>query len=165
VIVNVRIAAAVLVFAAVAAGNAVAGQPAEMQEGAKTAPQQGPIAQAWETASVVNVQLVQGIKAELRMAALPGLGKAPVPPEMKKETHRLMLELTDPRSGRKISRGTVHVRVIAPDKKVQTRGMMSREERYVADLELAGTGRYAVSVDFVLRDRRPRSARFFYEVK
>jgi len=99
------------------------------------------------------------------MVTLPAPIQTQVPPAAKRETHRLMLLLTDPRSGRSITKGTVSARVIAPDKKVQTRGLMLHGERFVADLEMGNRGRYAVSVDFVLRDRKLRSARFWYVVK
>jgi hypothetical protein len=161
----VRIAAAVALAVALSAGGAGAekmpGTPKAGQETPPPAKGEG----AWDAAPVIDLALVQGIKTEVRIAALPAPAQSTIRSPSRKETHHLMLELTDPRSGRPITRGTVSVRVMAPDKSVQTRGMMRMGDRYNAFLALGSAGRYGVTVEYVLRDRRVRTLRFWYVVK
>jgi hypothetical protein len=147
-----------------AVGGAAAEQSPVAQKVMPEAPKAGQTASETEAGTVVHQELVQGVMVVFRMSALKERKQGELPPAMRL-THRLMLDLTDPRSGRAVARGRVMARVVAPDKSIQTRGMMLMGGHYFADLALGSKGKYAVTVEFVLRDKKLRTSRFWYEVK
>jgi hypothetical protein len=82
-----------------------------------------------------------------------------------KETHHLMVEFKDAKSGKALSEGDVTIKVQAPDKSEQTKDLMGMEGHFGADFDLSKKGKYGVMSKFQLKDGKVRSSKFWYTVK
>lgn len=124
-------------------------------------------------AGVAHEEVVDGVKASFMIISMKERMK-----EMKmempagmKETHHLMVEFTDAKSGKNLSDGTVTVKIMAPDKSEQTKdlmgmpGMSGMGAGFGADLVMGKKGKYGVMTKFKLKDGKVRSAKFWYTVK
>jgi hypothetical protein len=92
-------------------------------------------------------------------------------PKGMKDTHHLMVEFKDAKTGKALSEGEVKVKVIAPDKTEQVKdlvsmvGMGGMGAGFGADFNFSGKGKYAVMAKFKLAAGKVRSVKFWYTVK
>lgn len=117
--------------------------------------------------SLAHEEVVDGVKATFKVISMKEhmkMMKMEMPKEMK-ETHHLMVEFKDAKSGKALPEGEVTVKVQGPDKAEQTKELMGMEGHFGADFEMAKKGKYGVMAKFKLKDGKVRSAKFWYEVK
>lgn len=116
---------------------------------------------------VAHEEVVDGVKATFKVMSMKEhmkTMKMEMPKEMK-ETHHLMVEFKDAKSGKALTEGEVKIKVQAPDKSEQTKELMGMEGHFGADYEMAQKGKYGVMAKFKLKDGKVRSAKFWYTVK
>ena len=87
-----------------------------------------------------------------------------MPNEMK-ETHHLMVEFKDAKTGKALTEGEVKVKVKGPDQVAQTKDMMGMQGHFGTDCDLSKKGKYGMMCKFQLKDGKVRSAKFWYTVK
>jgi len=122
---------------------------------------------------VAHEEVVAGVKATFKIISMTERMK-----EMKmempagmKETHHLMVEFTDAKSGKNLAEGEVKVKIQGPDKSEQTKELMGMPAMtgmgagFGADFVMAKKGKYGVMARFKLKDGKVRQAKFWYEVK
>jgi hypothetical protein len=111
--------------------------------------------------------VVDGVKATFKVMSMAEHMKAMKMemPKGMKETHHVMVEFKDAKSGKALTEGDVKIKVQGPDKSEQTKDLMSMEGHFGADFEMAKKGKYGVMSKFKLKDGKVRSAKFWYEVK
>ena len=117
--------------------------------------------------SLAHEEVVDGVKATFKITGMAEHMKAmkmEMPKEMK-ETHHIMVEFKDAKSGKALTEGEVKVKVQGPDKAEQTKDMMGMEGHFGADFDLSKKGKYGVMSKFKLKDGKERSAKFWYTVK
>jgi hypothetical protein len=116
---------------------------------------------------VTHEEVVDGVKATYMIMDI----KAKMKEMGMKETHHMMVEFTDAKSGKNLSEGTVTVKIMAPDKSEQTKelmampGMEGMGAGFGSDLEMPKKGKYGVMTKFKLADGKVRSVKFWYTVK
>ena len=114
---------------------------------------------------VAHVEVVDGVKATFKIIRMKEI------PAGMKETHHLMVEFTDAKSGKNLSEGDVKVKIQGPDKAEQTKdlmgmpGMSGMGAGFGADLMMDKKGKYGVMCKFQLKDGKVRTAKFWYTVK
>ena len=117
--------------------------------------------------NVAHEEVLDGVKATFKIVSMKermkGM-KMDMPAGMK-ETHHLMVELKDAKSGKPLTEGEVKVKVQAPDKSAQAKELMGMEGHFGADFDLSQKGKYGVMCKFQLKDGKVRSAKFWYTVK
>ena len=92
-------------------------------------------------------------------------------PKGMNETHQIMVEFKDAKTGKPFTEGEVKIKIQGPDKAEQVKdlmamgGMAGMGEGFGADFDLSKKGRYGVMAKFKLKDGKTRSAKFWYEVK
>ena len=86
-------------------------------------------------------------------------------PKGMKETHHLMVEFKDAKTGKALTEGEVKVKIQGPDKAEQTKDMMGMEGHFGADFDLSKKGKYGVMAKFKLNDGKVKSSKFWYTVK
>ena len=124
-------------------------------------------------AGVAHEEVVDGVKATFMIISMKERMK-----EMKmempagmKETHHMMVEFTDVKSGKNLSEGEAKVKIQGPDKSEQTKdlmgmpGMSGMGAGFGADFVMDKKGKYGVMTKFKLKDGKVRSAKFWYTVK
>jgi hypothetical protein len=122
---------------------------------------------------VAYAEVVDGVKATFKIISMRERMK-----EMKmempagmKETHHIMVEFTDAKSGKNLSEGVVKVKIQGPDKAEQTKdlmgmpGMSGMGAGFGADLMMDKKGKYGVMCKFQLKDGKVRTAKFWYTVE
>jgi len=112
-------------------------------------------------------EVVDGVKTTFRVMDMKEhmkIMKMEMPKGMK-ETHHLMVEFKDAKSGTPLTTGEVKVKVIGPDKSEQVKDLMGMEGHFGADFDLSKKGKYGVLAKFKLKDGKVRSAKFWYTVK
>ena len=120
-----------------------------------------------EKGKPAHEEVVDGVKATFKIMDI----KAKMKEMGMKETHHLMVEFTDAKSGKNLSEGTVTVKTMAADKTEQTKdlvampGMVGMGAGFGADLEMPKKGKYGVMAKFKLADGKVRSVKFWYTVK
>jgi Ni/Co efflux regulator RcnB len=117
--------------------------------------------------SLAHEEVVDGVKATFKVISMKEHMKA-MKMEMSKElkeTHHIMVEFKDAKSGKALTEGDVKVKLQAPDKSEQTKDLMGMEGHFGADFTLAKKGKYGVMAKFKLADGKVRSAKFWYTVK
>ncbi|HEX9022978.1 MAG TPA: hypothetical protein VF799_03970 [Geobacteraceae bacterium] len=110
---------------------------------------------------VAHEEVVDGVKATFSVLDI----KAKMKEMGMKETHHIMVTFKDAKSGKTLSEGEVKVKVVAPDKSEQVKGLMGMEGGFGADFTLSAKGKYGVMAKFKLADGKVRSAKFWYTVK
>ncbi len=122
---------------------------------------------------VAHEEVVGGVKASFKIISMTERMKEmkmEVPAGMK-ETHHLMVEFTDAKSGKNLSEGEVKLKIQGPDKSEQTKdlmgmpGMTGMGAGFGADLVMDKKGKYGVMAKFKLKDGKVRQVKFWYEVK
>jgi hypothetical protein len=112
-------------------------------------------------------EVVDGVKTTFKVMDMKEhmkIMKMEMPKGMK-ETHHLMVEFKDAKSGTPLTTGEVKVKVIGPDKSEQVKDLMGMEGHFGADFDLSKKGKYGVLAKFKLKDGKVRSAKFWYTVK
>ena len=110
---------------------------------------------------LAHEEVVDGVKATFKIIDI----KAKMKEMGMKETHHIMVVLTDPKSGGKLSEGEVKVKVTGPDKKEQVKELMGMEGGFGSDFTMPEKGKYEVMAKFKLKDGKVRSVKFRYVVK
>ncbi|MBI2353889.1 MAG: hypothetical protein HYV06_02470 [Deltaproteobacteria bacterium] len=116
---------------------------------------------------VAHEEVIDGVKATFKVISMKEHMKAmkmEMPKEMK-ETHHIMVEFKDVKSGKALTEGDVKVKVQAPDKSEQTKELMGMEGHFGADFVMPAKGKYGVMSKFLLKDGKVRNAKFWYTVK
>ena len=120
-----------------------------------------------EKGDVAHEEVIDGVKATFKVLSMAEHMKAmkmEMPKEMK-ETHHIMVEFKDAKSGKALTEGDVKIKVQNPDKSAQEKELMGMEGHFGADFDLSKKGKYGVMAKFKLKDGKVRSAKFWYEVK
>jgi hypothetical protein len=115
--------------------------------------------------NVVHEEVVDGVKVTFKVMSMKEMMKGQEMPKGMKETHHLMAEFKDAKSGKALTEGEVKVKVQGPDKSEQMKDLMGMEGHFGADFDLSKKGKYGVMTKFKLADGKVRSARFWYTVK
>jgi Ni/Co efflux regulator RcnB len=101
---------------------------------------------AHKMGNVAHEEVVDGVKATYMIMDI----KAKMKEMGMKETHHLMVEFTDAKSGKNLSEGTVTIKIMAPDKSEQTKelmampGMEGMGAGFGSDLAMPKKGKYGV---------------------
>lgn len=124
-------------------------------------------------AGVAHEEVVDGVKATFTIISMTERMK-----EMKmempagmKETHHIMIEFKDAKSGKNLSEGDVKLKIQGPDKSEQTKdlmampGMSGMGAGFGADIIMDKKGKYGVMCKFKLADGKVRSVKFWHTVK
>lgn len=116
---------------------------------------------------VAHEEVVEGVKATFKVLSMKEHMKSMKMelPKGMKETHHLMVEFKDAKSGKALTEGEVKVKVQGPDKVEQVKDLMGMEGHFGADFDLSKKGKYGVMAKFKLKDGKTRSAKFWYTVK
>jgi hypothetical protein len=118
-----------------------------------------------EMGNVVHQEVIDGVKATFKIMNMKEHMKGMEMPKGMKETHHIMVELTDAKSGKAFTEGTVKVKILGPDKSEQTKDLMGMQGHFGADFDLSKKGKYGVMAKFQLKDGKVRSSKFWYTVK
>jgi sialic acid synthase SpsE len=112
-------------------------------------------------------EVVDGVKASFKVLSMKEHMKAMKMemPKGMKETHHIMVEFKDVKSGKALTEGEVTVKLQGPDKSEQTKDLMGMEGHFGADFDLSKKGKYGVMCKFQLKDGKVRSSKFWYTVK
>jgi len=120
-----------------------------------------------EKGDVAHQEVVDGVKAVFKVLSMKEhmkVMKMEMPKDVK-ETHHIMVEFKDAKSGKALTEGEVKVKVQGPDKVEQTKDLMGMQGHFGADFDLSKKGKYGVMAKFQLKDGKVRSAKFWYAVK
>lgn len=115
--------------------------------------------------AVAHEEVVNGVKATFKVMSMAEMMKGMTMPKGMKETHHIMVEFKDAKSGKPLTEGDVKVKVIGPDKAEQVKDLMGMEGHFGADFDLSRKGKYGVLAKFKLKDGNVRSAKFWYTIK
>lgn len=117
--------------------------------------------------SLAHEEVIEGVKATFKVISMKEHMKEmkmALPKDMK-ETHHIMVEFKDTKSGKALAEGEVKMKVQAPDMGVQTKELMGMQGHFGADFDLSKKGKYGIMCRFKLKDGKVRSAKFWYQVK
>jgi hypothetical protein len=127
-----------------------------------------------KTNSIVAYEgVVDGVKVTFKLLDMREHMKAikMEMPKGMKDTHHLMVEFKDAKTGKPLSEGEVKVKVIGPDKSEQVKDLVAMGEMagmeagFGADFDFSKKGKYAVMAKFKLADGKVRTVKFWYTVK
>ncbi|WP_298272396.1 hypothetical protein [Geobacter sp.] len=118
-----------------------------------------------EMGKAAHEEVVDGVKATFKIMSMKEHMKGMEMPMGMKETHHLMVEFKDAKSGKPLTEGEVRVKIQGPDKSTQEKDLMGMEGHFGADFDLSKKGKYGVMARFKLKDGKVRSAKFWYTVK
>ena len=118
-----------------------------------------------EKGKPAHEEVVDGVKATFKVMSMKEHMKGMEMPKGMKETHHLMVEFKDARSGKALTEGEVKAKVQGPDKAEQTKDLMGMEGHFGGDFDLSKKGKYGVMARFKLKDGKVRNVKFWYTVK
>ena len=118
-----------------------------------------------EKGKPAHEEVVDGVKATFKVMGMKEHMKGMEMPKEMKETHHLMVEFKDAKSGKALTEGEIKVKVMGPDKSEQVKDLMGMEGHFGADFDLSKKGKYGVMAKFILADGKVRSVKFWYTVK
>jgi len=118
-----------------------------------------------EMGSTAHQEVIDGVKATFKVMGMKEHMKGMDMPKGMKETHHIMVEFKDAKSGKALTTGQVRVKVIGPDKAEQTKDLMGMQGHFGADFDLSKKGKYGMMCKFELADGKVHSAKFWYTVK
>ncbi len=129
--------------------------------------------QMMHKSNVAHEEVVDGVKATFKVMDMREHMKAAKMemPKGMKESHHLMVEFKDVKTGKAITVGEVNVKVQAPNKSEQTKdltsmgGMAGMGGHFGGDFDMSAKGKYGIMAKFKLADGKVRSVKFWYEVK
>ena len=116
---------------------------------------------------VAHEEVVNGVKATFKILSMKEHMKAmkmEMPKDVK-ETHHIMVEFKDVKTGKALTEGEVMVKVQTPDKSDQSKELMGMQGHFGADFDLSRKGKYGVMCKFQLKDGKTRQTKFWYTVK
>jgi len=116
---------------------------------------------------VAHEEVIEGVKATFKVMGMAEHLKASniQMPKGMKETHHIMVEFKDAKSGKALTDGEVKVKIQDPAKGEQTKEMMGMQGHFGADFDLSKPGKYGIMCKFQLKDGKVRSAKFWHTVK
>jgi hypothetical protein len=117
--------------------------------------------------NVAHEEVVDGVKATFKVLSMAEHMKAMKMemPKGMKETHHIMVEFKDAKTGKPVTEGTVKMKVQGPDKAEQTKDLMGMQGHFGADFDLSKKGKYGIMSKFKLKDGKVRTSKFWYTVK
>jgi hypothetical protein len=123
--------------------------------------------------NVAHEEVVDGVKATFNIISMKDRMKEMnmEMPKGLKETHHIMIEFKDVKTGKVLTDGEVKIKIQGPDKAEQVKdliamsGMAGMGAGFGADLDLSKKGKYGIMAKFKLKDGKVRNAKFWYEVK
>ncbi len=120
-----------------------------------------------EMGDTAHQEVIDGVKAVFKVMSMKEHMKASnmEMPKGMKETHHIMVEFKDAKSGQALTEGDVKVKVLGPDKAELAKDLMGMQGHFGADFDLSKKGTYGVMCKFQLKDGKVRSAKFWYTVK
>jgi hypothetical protein len=110
-------------------------------------------------------EVIDGVKTTFKVMSMKEHMKEMEMPKGMKETHHIMVEFKDAKTGKALTEGEVKVKVQGPDKVEQTKELMGMQGHFGADFDLSKKGKYGVMAKFQLKDGKNRQAKFWYTVK
>ncbi len=117
--------------------------------------------------NAAHEEVLDGVKATFTVQTMADAMKA-MGMEMPKgvrETHHISLSLKNLKSGKTLTEGDATIKVLAPDKSEQTKGLMAMHGHFGADFVMGAKGTYGVMCKFKASDGKVRQAKFRYTVK
>ncbi len=120
---------------------------------------------AMDKGDVAHEEVVDGVKATFKVMSMKENMKGMEMPKEMKETHHIMVDFKDAKSGKVLADGQATVKVQGPDKVAQTKELMGMQGGFGADFDLSKKGKYGVMCKFQLKDGKVRSSKFWYTVK
>src|SRR5664279_3874681 len=118
-----------------------------------------------EMGDVAHQEVIDGVKATFKVMSMKEHMKDMDMPKGMKETHHIMVEFKDAKSGKALTEGEVKVKVQGPDKSEQSKDLMGMQGHFGADFDLSKKGKYGVMSKFQLKDGKVRQSKFWYTVK
>lgn len=123
--------------------------------------------------NIAHEEVVEGVKAAFKVMSMKERMKEMnmEMPKGMKETHHIMVEFKDTKTGKLLNEGEVKIKVQGPDKAEQVKelmamgGMAGMGAGFGDDFDLSKKGKYGIMAKFKLKDGKTRSAKFWYEVK
>jgi len=115
--------------------------------------------------NVAHEEVVEGVKATFKVLSMKEHMKGMEMPKGMKETHHIMVEFKDAKTGKPVTEGTVTMKVLGPDKKEQTKDLMGMQGHFGGDFDLSKKGKYGVMCKSKLKDGKTRGFKFWYTVK
>lgn len=123
--------------------------------------------------NVAHEEVVEGVKASFKIMSMKERMKEMnmEMPKGMKETHHIMVEFQDARTGKPLTEGEVKIKTLGPDKGEQVKnltamsGMAGMGAGFGADFDLSKKGKYGIMAKFKMKDGKTRSTKFWYEVK
>jgi len=123
--------------------------------------------------NVTHEEVVDGVKASFKIMSMKERMKEMdmEMPKGMKETHHIMVEFQDAKTGKQLSEGEVKIKIQGPDKAEQVKnlmamgGMAGMGAGFGADFDLSKKGKYGIMAKFQLKDGKVRTAKFWYEAK
>src|SRR5664279_3625770 len=97
-----------------------------------------------EMGDVAHQEVVDGVKATFKVLSMKEHMKGMDMPRDMKETHHIMVEFKDAKSGKALTEGDVKVKVQNPDKSVQAKDLMGMQGHFGADFDLSKKGKYGI---------------------
>jgi opacity protein-like surface antigen len=118
-----------------------------------------------EMGDVAHQEVIDGVKATFKVMGMKEHMKGMDMPKDMKETHHIMVEFKDAKTGKALTEGEVKVKVQNPDKSDQAKDLMGMQGHFGADFDLSQKGKYGVMCKFQLKDGKSHQAKFWYTVK
>jgi hypothetical protein len=118
-----------------------------------------------EMGDVAHQEVIDGVKSTFKVMSMKEHMKGMDMPKGMKETHHIMVEFKDAKTGKALTEGEVKVKVQNPDKTEQAKELMGMQGHFGADFDLSKKGKYGVMSKFQLKDGKVRQAKFWYTVK
>jgi hypothetical protein len=123
--------------------------------------------------NIAHEEVVEGVKTTFKVMSMKDRMKEMnmEMPKGVKETHHIMVEFKDTKTGTPLTAGEVKLKVQSPDKTEQVNdlmamgGMAGMGAGFGADFTLSVKGKYGIMAKFKLKDGKVRNAKFWYEVK
>ena len=114
---------------------------------------------------VAHQEVTDGVKATFKVMSMKEHMKGMDMPKDMKETHHIMVEFKDAKTGKALTEGDVKVKVQNPDKSDQSKELMGMQGHFGVDFDLSKKGKYGVMCKFQLKDGKVRSSKFWYTAK
>lgn len=115
--------------------------------------------------NMAHQEVIDGVKATFKIMNMKEHMKGMEMPRGMKETHHVMVEFKDAKSGKALTEGTVKVKIQRLGKAGQTKDLIGMQGHFGADFDLSKKGKYGVMCRFQLKDGKVRSSMFWYTVK
>lgn len=123
--------------------------------------------------NVAHEEVVDGVKATFEIISMKDRMKEMnmETPKGLKETHHIMIEFKDVKTGKALTDGEVKIKIQGPDKAEQVKDLMAMGAMagmgagFGADFDLSKKGKYGIMAKFKLNNGKVRNAKFWYDVK